>query len=393
MPDATPTSGARSPDTLMTVGAGLLAAGAAALVCRYKFFPLGMGGVEGALLTGAPIGMCMAGIAQMRAAHRQGAGRQGWRLLVAALASAGLVAGLFVAFAPSRQPTRVPLRAWSVPGVRIGLPDWALEQQRDDSLPGLLRVTDPMGGGRFVELRWAPGDPLTDEELTAILTDAGGLRVVATEDATADERPARVSYLESEDGEKRVAITSFQCPSTQISGALITFVSMPRDDLLALHARMLESADCAPLAPSETPRTRFPTFTPPPGYTRAEHPIVQAWVGEDDGVFDLPPGIPGERRHHALEETPAVREQVLRAELGLKEIRFDPTPIKRTGPDGGERLVYQAAAKDGGGVSVRALLTWWQCDKDGNTYVALHAGPPQIPVEPLLSALAGAGCP
>lgn len=377
----------------MVIGACLLAAGTAALVCRYKFFPLGMAGAEGALLTGAPIGLCMVGVGQMMAAHRQGAGRQGWRLVLAALASAGLVTGLFVTFAPSRHPTRVPLRAWSVPGLRIGLPDWELEQQRDDSLPGVLRVADPMGRGRFVELRWAPGEPLTDGELTAILSDAGALRVVATEDATADERPARVSYLESEDGEKRAAITSFSCPSTRISGALITFVSMPREDLLALHHRILDSSDCAPLAPTDAPRTSFPTFTPPPGYTRAEHPVVQAWVGEDDGVFDLPPGVPGERRHHALEETPAVREQVLRAELGLKEIHFDPTPIRRKDPSGGERVVYQAAAKDGAGVSVRALLTWWQCEGDDKTYMALHAGPPKIPVEPLLSALAGAGCP
>lgn len=377
----------------MVVGACLLAAGAAALVCRYKFFPLGMGGVEGALLTGGPIGMCMAGIAQMRAAHRRGVARQGWRLLVAALASAGLVAGLFVAFAPPRQPARVPLRAWSVPGIRVGLPDWELEQQRDDSLPGLLRVADPMGGGRFIELRWAPGDPLSDDAMAAILPDAGALSVVATEDATADQRPARVSYLESQDGKKRAAVTSFHCSATKISGALITFVSMPREDLLALHRRVLESSDCAPLAPTEVARTKFPTFTPPPGYSRGEHPVVQAWVGEDDGIFDLPPGIPGERRHHALEETPAVREQVLRAELGLKDIHFDPTPIRRTDPSGGERVVYQAAAKDAGGVSVRVLLTWWQCETDGNTYVALHAGPPKIPVEPLLSALAGAGCP
>ncbi|MEZ4267586.1 MAG: hypothetical protein R3F39_14505 [Myxococcota bacterium] len=393
MPENTTKSATRSPDTLMVVGAAMLAGGAAALVCRYKFFPLGMGGIEGALLTGGPIGLCMAGITQMRAAHRQGVRRQGWKLFAAALAAAAVVAGLFMAFAPSRTPTRVPLRAWTVPGIRVGLPDWAVEQQRDDSLPGLLRVADPMGGDRFVELRWAPGDPLSDEDMAAILSDAGGLSTVATEDATVDQRPARITYLESDEGGKRVAITSFHCPATKISGALITFVSMSREDLLALHQRVLQSVDCAPLAATETPRTSFPTFTPPPGYTPTEHPIVRAWLGEDDGVFDLPPGIPGERRHHELEEMPATREQILRAELGLRDIVFDRTPIKRARPDGEERVIYQAGGRDGAGLAVRAMLTWWHCETDGNTYIALHAGPVSIPAEPIMKALTDAGCP
>jgi hypothetical protein len=393
MPAPSQTPGARNPDTLLVVGVGLLAAGAAALFCRYSYFPLGMGGAQGALLTGGPIGMCVAGATQMRAALRAGVRRRGGRILGVALGSAAAIVLLFVLFAPPREPTRVPLRAWVVPGLRVGLPDWTVTQDRHDSLPGLIAVADPMGGDRFVELRWAPGEPLSDDDLRAIVADAGGLNPEGTEQASADQRPVTVTYLESDDGEKRAAISSFQCPATKISGALVTFVSMPREDLLALHSRVLQTVSCAPLTPTEAPRTVFPKFTPPPGYTRAEHPIVQAWVGEDDGVFDLPPGIPGERRHHALEEIPGTREQILRAELGLQSIRFDPTPLKRAAPDGRERTIYQAAGKDGAGVDVRALLTWWHCEADGNTYVAIHAGPVAIPLEPVLVALSGADCP
>ncbi|MCB9786576.1 MAG: hypothetical protein H6744_07765 [Deltaproteobacteria bacterium] len=393
MPTPTAEPASRLPDRLLLVGVALLAAGAATLVCRYKLLPLGIDDTMSSLLTGAPIAACVIGVMMMRTALQRGAQRRAGWLLGVSLAAAGLAAGVFVLVAPSRSPDGISLRAWTVPGVRVGLPDWPVASERSDSLPGQIVVDDPMGRGRFVELRWAVGEPLSDDAIAAAASEAGPLSPATSEAVTVDGRPARVSLLESASGDARVAATSFQCPATRIAVTLITSADLRRDALLALHRRLLATVDCAPLAPEEKPRDSFPSFTPPPGYTRAEHPVVQAWVGEDDGVFDLPPGLPGERRAHALDEIPGTREQILRAELGLQKIRFDPSPLRRPGPGGTPRTVWQATAEDKAGTPVRALLTWWHCEADDNSYVAIHAGPATIPLDPVVASLAAAACP
>ncbi|MGM0578106.1 MAG: hypothetical protein ACQEXJ_20445 [Myxococcota bacterium] len=327
-------------------------------------------------------------------AHRD---RTGSRLLLVAL---GLVlaflaagAGIWWYVSGRFDAAAVPLKGWEVPGLRVGLPQWAEEDVQADGVPGHVTLTAPGGSGRYLEIRWNPSAGLTADEVVEALTGDAPLREEERHSVQVDGRPSFVSYLEADDARKRVAFSLWRCPESGLAYQLTTFVDLPRDPLMALHERILGTAGCAPLAAGDAPEPIFPVFDAPEGFKKADEEITQVWEGGQEGVFDLAPGTPGRRTAETLKETPALRAQSARAEFGLEDVHLGSKPVSKEGPGGAQREVYVGQGMDKTGNPVRVLMTWFYCPDADRTFLAFHAGPPGQGREPFVDALVGLRCP
>ncbi len=361
-----------TPSRTLHFAAACAGAGLALAVCRYVFLPLELPRLTVALLVGGASGLLVTGLQQGRAAWRQGA-RGG---LAAALAAAALVVGAFVAFAPSRHPA---LTTRALPGLRIDLPAWSAREDSGPTMPGVLTLDDPAGGGRFVSVRWTPGEGLADGQLASTLAGFGRRDATEAPMAVAGQ-PGRLVRYEDDQGH-RALVTAWRCVDNDTHYTLWTF----RDgDPEALHRRMLATASCGPVEGVGGPV--YPPFTPPDGYGAlvTDQP-ARVWVGPAEDVLVVYPGTPG-RDMEGFRQAPALREQLLAA-LELRDATFEPTPLLRAGPDGTPREIWAAVARDDEG-PVRVQVVAWACP--GRLFVALHLGEPEAAA---LAALASGGCP
>lgn len=378
------------------LGVAGVSAGIVLAVCRFVFLPLELSDGVNAVLVGGAMGLLVTGISLFRGARSAGAPLRAPALAAAAVVPLAVVVGTFLVLAPGDGGDDVTLVPRELPGVRIALPDWPVGRDSGPTLPGVLALDDPRGRGRFVTVRWSPGQSLDVDAMRrmvrSVLDVEGGEEIPVT----VAGQPTQILY--TDDGEGRTsAVTLWRCPESNLSLMLWTFRDTGREPLLALHRRMLASVTCT--APPAAPVVRFPAFTPPEGYTPvdttgADAPM-RAWAGPNDTALFLWPGTPAgdAEKARAMTRQPFFRRELLAA-LELRDIEFAPAPLERPGPDGRPREIWSGTARDtADGTASSFLLVAWHCPDPGLLFIALHLGPAGEPDPAVVAALAGGACP
>jgi hypothetical protein len=198
----------------------------------------------------------------------------GGRTLLLAAAPAYLGPMWWLAEGPYRSLT---LRPCELPGYRIALPDWKVQQQ-GDYWTGQAKAMRP-GSEDLVAFGWGAGasDESTDEVVGAELVKMG-MTADGVEPRSVASRPTTIRYYR--DGSTGgLARATFSCADGRYA-ALVVAVGTDRDTLRKLVSRILDTVACVAAAP---PAMVFPKLSVPSGFrvvARIGNRVVYGTDGE-----------------------------------------------------------------------------------------------------------------
>ena len=358
--------------------------GVSALVCRYALLPLGLSGFRGALFTGGPIGLVVAGIQLLRASRSNPP--VGWRTkMIAILAPAAVVAlAGFLLQPPRLENTLQPV---ALPGIRVSLPPWEIETTGEDWFHGTHRLADPAGMGRFVELRWSIGEPVGTEAMKSALLAMGDLRATQEHVVSVCGHEGRGLRLDAPDGGKESWVAWWNVDGRNVT--LISFVHSDSGSPRSVHNAILASVQCLPRPPNAT-RPQFPIYEPPAGFTRQESEDTVSFESDGGTSIAFTVGGPGRDTYDGVVKTPTLRQHALEAVLEEKVI-LEAEGRSQAAADGSEQMAWVGQIGTSPDAA-RIIFAAWLCPAPERTYLGFYAGPLEEPPDVGLRLLARGRC-
>jgi len=157
-----------------------------------------------------------------------------------------------------------PLKARDLAPFSVSLPNWSVMAASDLGSKGRIRLADPGGDERMVEIYWGPGDPL-DASTMASMMGKSGLEQLSPLPLHAPLTGTAMRFATK--GEtKRVMIANLYCKSSDTTVQVWSFLDSGWNDELGMTERILGSVRCNAAyrsAPS------LPGFSPRNGYRKA----------------------------------------------------------------------------------------------------------------------------
>ena len=309
----------------------------------------------------------------------------------AVVAAIGAVAWATIASDPASR-----MRAVTLPGLVVSLPDWTIAAQSSQYERGEFKLHSPEGFGRSITLRWESAVPegMYDELLTRMWSDMGmnpdGREAVTV----AGHRGSRMFV--SNPG-KRVFVTTWRCPEDSRSWILTTFLEEPKALLLATHEAIVASIHCHTEGKRAAPDPLYASFTPPPGWTRAPKEIADVgFLGPNEELVVVSMGGVGKHEMIAEKVPDDAMALILKSLLSLQSLDT-PRLQRRTVTDrhGHVRTVWSCAGRTEGGaesIALQAKLMAWHCPIRNATFMLTYMTPESHETSTVIDILLGAGC-
>lgn len=358
---------------IVLAAAAALALGIAGILSR-AFTTLE--GTAATLVMGGSIGLVVVGIQQL------------WRIVPAAGARVGLVALIPALFVSSiylglpRTPGTDQARRFTLPGYRVDLPPWRGEAGKNYWFDA-LRLDDPSGNGRFIEVRWSAGPP-DPESAVSLVQQLTRSKVVAREPARVAGKPTEVVYLEELAGSKAFAFTPFDCNDGR-SAFLLTFLNMAKEPLLKLHRQSVATITCAD---DPHPERAYPKVQLPADFTMAEQTSGRTYAAPaHDQLYFFSSGVPGPAFAKDFAANEQLRREVVAAEFAATSVELLP------GASLGDRPLWSGRVSQVDGGSGRVSATAFHCATTDESFFAYHYDLRPDLDGKALEALLGARCP
>lgn len=281
------------------------------------------------------------------------------------------------------------LRERTLPGLRVSLPEWQVTHEVLQPGAGALVLAAPGSDMHEIKLTWVITEPMSRDEMVATMVGVSG-RASLKEAIPVQVAgsPTEILMFDLDGAGKLLLTTHWRCPADPRGFVLYTFHFASRDDLVALHRRMLDSVRCEE-PPSLESMTMLPVLDGE-GLARTEQAggVVYTTAEGEEILFST--GIADRGAAEGIGKALEVRIQLLRAFA----IEPDPGSFGTSRPYGDEnRPVWRGTGTDTtSGARVHVLLTVWPCPVIGQAFLGLHVAeaPPRDEVATLL---ASARCP
>jgi len=279
-----------------------------------------------------------------------------------------------------------------LPGMTISLPAWqAAPKSSDQYDAGDLRLEDPEGQGRFLELRWARVG--SDFDLATRIWTGMGLNVRSREPVTVAGHDGVRLLLENDDGSKCTAVTMWRCPEDGRWMYLLTFLNLPRERMLRTHQRIIDTIRCHTEGRRAPREPVFPTFDPPPGFTGKDGPNARAYVHPGGKLILIAAGMPGSADLCGQKVPPEAISRVVTLMGLVKRIDSPPTLHTVRNRFGTERNVWSFTAANESNLPVYMDWLAWHCPELNLTFVSLYATERPHDVNEGIEVLLRAECP
>ncbi|MBI4858677.1 MAG: hypothetical protein HY815_00135 [Candidatus Riflebacteria bacterium] len=392
-----PAAGAAGAPDLTTAGASratamaglaIAALGAAGLVMRYAFLPMGGGAATGLL-----IGMVVGGYRMWANNRPAGSSSPPVFALVAGIVTLALMSIGAVWVRPSLRARYVPLVTRTLPSLSVDLPDWFAEKLDKQPEAGSAKFADPDGGGRFLEVRWNVSNP-TDSSMFVSIYRSLGASLVSSRPATVGGHPGETLFMAAQGGSKLSCITYWHCPEDRRVIQVACFLDMSIADLTLFHQRILSTVKCHTLGKAGRPKVNLPKFDPPAGfYAMAQsNPVISAFVRGDQEYVVFTVATPGKELEAALGPDGSRRITVMKAECSLATLE-EKQPVQQVqGALGHSRSLWLGVGSDGTGGKVRIALVNWHCDRRDLSFLGYHVSDPGQSIDQAVRAMLNARC-
>lgn len=303
------------------------------------------------------------------------------------LAVASALAGIFcitVAAAAEYDYRTTPLREKSLAPLSVSLPDWKVFEAFDLGTTGKMRLADPTGDARMIEIDWQLGDGRGDVPAMAPLLAKSGFHQLSSVALHAPLKGTAARF--ANDGEtKRVVISSIYCRESDTTLEVWSFLNSSWDDEQYLSERILNSVRCHDATRSAPV---FPVFSPRNGYAKVSNStdgIVYANAAGDAILFSShqPP-----RRNMKPKNWAEAVFALMSKGLDLRHLAFNPDARHIAGKD-----VLYGDAQRADGSHVFLLATWWECARPQQDFFGIYVGAANPAVTRESELLASAQCP
>ncbi|MEA2734183.1 MAG: hypothetical protein QOE14_634 [Humisphaera sp.] len=312
-------------------------------------------------------------------------------VLAAVLAIFVIAAAWFIPV-PGRSSVRLVRKDY--PSLTLGLPQWEAKQDSAMMEFGSIKLADPKNADRFIALRWMDADPVQPDEHVQTIA-VGGLVVRDTSPAFVGRHQGTTFYLESDDHLSRAVATVWNCPQDHRALWILSYLSGPKNALLATHEKILNTVRCHSGRNKDVAATTqrvYPSFTPPLGFVKedAKPGGGMRYVGEDDEEIAFDAGIPG-RSDVVSENIPPNVISKLLTNAGIMQ-RIEGSPELTTVNDlqGHPRRVWSVIGIGPTRDAVQMEVMIWYCDKRNLTFIGRYATPgrhePRVGINALLPA-------
>lgn len=303
--------------------------------------------------------------------------------MVVAAAIAGLVA--MAANAADYDYRATPLTARDFAPLTVGLPGWKVFESSNLGSSGKLRLADPTGDARMLEVSWAPGDDAMDNKSMAPALVRSGLVQLPS---IALQAPLKGMVLRfATPGEtKRLAMASLYCKSSNTTVEVVSFLNADWADTVRLIERILGSVHCRESSPTEP---IFPRFEPRNGYKRVASSMTGViYANAHDDMILFSNNQPPRKSMTQHDQQVAAFKLLFERYPGLRHLATQNQVHRIDGKD----IVF-GEAENADGSHVFLMATWWQCERPQQAFYGAYLGADNPSATNVAELLANAQCP
>lgn len=331
----------------------------------------------------------------VRAAMRDRAtlGRTAASGTMVAIAAVGVIVCAAVALAlPVAARSSVALVEQQLPGLAISLPaNWPIAQRDPLFEYGALKTTEPNSPDHYIKVQWFTSDPVQLDEYAARIAATGQMTVKNREPAFPSSHQAATFTLAAPDDAAHALVTIWNCSQDHRTVWIFTYLSGSLRSVRATHDKIIQSVRCHTGGAKATTRPVFPSFVPPPGFSRDPESPAMLFTGAKGQTIVFDAAVMGRQGLAEANVAPSVVEPLLKELANLQTIE---TPTLRSVRDlqGHERRVWSATGTTSFGVPLQVEMMVWYCDVKNMTFIGGYATKGKHDVQEAIDALLPAVC-